>query len=1221
MALHIYLPQDRLRAFVRGESLPYHVQGAALFTDISGFTPLTEALRNSLGSRRGAEELTRQINNVYSVLVAEIERYGGSVIGFAGDAMLCWFDSAHSANASCLAVACGLSLQQGMHAFDAITLPDHSTTSLSLKVAIASGPARRFVVGDPDILLMDALAGATVARTSMAEHLAQRGEVLVDSATADALGAGLSIREWREDIETHECFGVVESLAQLIEPPPPSPLEFDEIEAEKLHPWLHKHIIETEKIGGDSLLAEFRPCTVLFLRFPGIDYDSDEAGMQLDMFIRRAQSIVTKHGGSFLQIVIGDKGSYAYINFGITNAHEDDIYRAVKTALELRQDTPILGFIEPLQIGVTHGTLFAGSTGGITRKTFGAMGDDVNLAARLMTTAVPGEILLSGAVHKAVETRFVFEPRPPLPMKGKAEPLPVFAVSGERKQRAIRLQEPNYALPMVGRQNELRLIEEKLNVALEGKGQVVGIVAEAGMGKSRLLAEVIRLARRKGCVGYGGACQSEGVHTPYLVWKSIWSAFFDIDPELPLRKQVRWLEGELEDRAPSRVEAMPLLNVVLDLDIPENEFTNALEPKFRKSALHALFEECLRASAQDAPLLIVIDDMQWIDALSLDLLEELAKMLADARICFVLAYRPSGATEAQLRVEKLANFTQVELSKLTHVDAEQAVRAKLAQLYPARTGSFPHALVDTMMERAEGNPFYLEELLNYLHDRGLDPFNSTDLKQIELPDSLHTLILSRVDQLSENEKAALRAASIIGRFFRAAWLIDYYPALGELFDIKTELDKLSGMEITPLDTPEPELAYLFKHIIMHEVAYESLPFSLRAKLHEQLANYLERQIAAGNVSETPLLNLLVHHYTHTDNRDKQRVYLQKAGDAALNLSAFHTSVDCFTRLLDLTPKNDPTHAGLALKLADAYFNLGDFPATCAAIEKAQAAAQTDADRASALTLLGNTTSNLGSYPEAEPILVEAVSLARNSSDQRTLCRALYAYGSNCWRMGKMDEAKCGLQESLSLARVVGDVTRELFALNGLGGVALNQGDTSKAEQLWQEVYARATEVGNRDRAMAALNNLGAVADARHDVALEQKYTQQALAMAREIGAQRSVAMLLINLGYVDTKLGNLSAARAGLREGLGLALRLGVQPFVVLATINFAELVHAEGNTDRALALYGLARRQPAWGGEHQRQLDLALESWALTPSEVNAGLARGAELDWDRSIIELLKI
>ena len=228
--------------------------------------------------------------------------------------------------------------------------------------------------------------------------------------------------------------------------------------------------------------------------------------------------------------------------------------------------------------------------------------------------------------------------------------------------------------------NELQIINDKLDLAEQGKGQVIGIVAEAGMGKSRLVAEVIRAARKKGFAGYGGACQSDAVNTPYQAWKSIWGAFFDVDPSAPLKKQIRNLEGEIEDRAPERLQAMPLLNVVLDLEIPDNDFTKTLEPQYRQSALRALLEDCLRAAAKDEPLLIVIEDMHWIDALSHDLLEELARALTDSRVCFVLAYRPPQLARLEApRLEAMPNFTKIELHELN--------ASRSGERHPRETGA------------------------------------------------------------------------------------------------------------------------------------------------------------------------------------------------------------------------------------------------------------------------------------------------------------------------------------------------------------------------------------------------------------------------------------------------------------------------------------------------------------------------------------------------------
>jgi AAA ATPase domain/Adenylate and Guanylate cyclase catalytic domain/Tetratricopeptide repeat len=902
------------------------------------------------------------------------------------------------------------------------------------------------------------------------------------------------------------------------------------------------------------------------------------------------------------------------------SVHEDDARRAVKTALEMQAAAGQLDYLGPLQIGITQGVVLVGTFGGPTRRTYGAMGDDVNLAARLMETAVPGEILVSGNVQKATADDFVFEPRPPLPMKGKAEPLPVFLVTGERQQRAIRLQEPTYALPMVGRQAELQTVNDKLDLALRGKSQVVGIVAEAGMGKSRLVAEVIRLARRKGFAGYGGACQSDAIHTPYQAWKSIWSAFFDVDPAAPLRKQIRLLEGEIEDRAPERVQALPLLNILLNLAIPDNEFTQSLEPKYRQSVLYALLEDCLRAAAQEEPLLIVLEDLHWIDALSHDLLEDLAQALADSRVCFVLAYRPLQlAQPIAQRLEDLPNFTRIELRELNIAEAGQAIRAKLGQLYPARSGGVPAVLVENLMARAEGNPFFLEELLNFLRDRGLDPRDPAVLNKIELPDSMYALILSRIDQLSEREKTALRVASIIGRLFRVDWLTGYYPELGTRSTVNIDLEQLAKLDITPLASPEPELAYLFKHIITHEVTYESLPFATRARLHQLLAEYLEEQIAAGKLAEGIWLDTLVYHYLRTENRAKQRQYLLKAGQAALEVSAYNTAWEYLKRLVELTPADDPGRSALALKLAEAPYSLNNFPAAQAAIQQALDAATTDADRAAALALLGEMTSLMGDYAAAQTTLAEAVPLARASRDPRALCRALYALGDVYWKLGAFPEARQALDESLALARALGDMTRELFALNRLGVTTLRE-DLDEAERLFKEVHTRALAAGNRERTMAALINLGNTASERQDFVAAREYTYQAYALARVLGVQDVIALGALNLAANDISLGQFAAARAEIHEGLALALRIGLPPRVLQAVRMSAYLYHYEGQTGQALALLGLAQRQPAWTDDNQYDVESEISEWGLDPAEVASGLAKGAALDWDLTIQELLK-
>ena len=1159
--LHTYLPQDRRRALARGEQLPGRAHGSVLFADISGFTPLTETLRNLFGSRRGAEELTTHLNAIYTALIAQIERYGGSVTGFAGDSITCWFGDGEQETGdegqgtAARAVACGLALQEAMRPFHTLALSADNHTSLSIKIAIASGSVRRFVVGNPTYGYLDTLAGATVARMAVGEHLAQKGEVIVDLATADALGSALTSHERRTDPETHTQFVVVESItpAEAMPIAEETPLH----EPSLWQAWLHPLVYAREQVGQASFLTEFRPCIALFIRFVGLDYDSHEAGAQLDTFIRQIQAIAAQYDGTLLHLIIGDKGSYIYLNFGALSAHEDDPRRALKTATAVRQAAQELSWLAPLQIGLAQGVMWTGAYGGSTRRTYSAFGDEVNMAARLMQTAAPNEILVSGRIQQTLATDFTFEPRPPISLKGKADPIPVFALLGERQRRPIRLQEPAYALPIVGRQVELQTITAKLALAQQGQAQIIGLIAEAGLGKSRLAAEVIRIAHHKGFVGYGGACQSDGMTTPYLVWKTIWSAFFDIDPAAPLRKQLRLLEGELEERAPQRLESLPLLGQLLNLPLPDNDFTKALAPKDRKGALHALLEDCLKTAAQDQPLLIVIEDLHWIDALSHDLLDELARATTNLSICFLLAYRPPELARLMVpRLESLPAFTKIELRELTAAEAEQSIRAKLTQLYPARSGAVPPALVAKLMARTQGNPFFLEELLNFLRDRGLDPLNPADLDKIELPDSLHSLILSRIDQLTEGQKMTLRVASVVGRLFRADWLTGYYPSLGNFAQVKANLHQLHTLDITPLDTPEPELAYLFRHIVTHEVTYESLPFATRARLHEQLAAYLEQ--AAESQQVTSRLDTIAHHYGHSHNTAKQREYFQKAGDASQAAFANDAALDYFTRLLALLTEQEEQLEAL-LKLGAIQELTGQWGDAEGYYRAGLALTQTTpAAKARCQQALASLLQKRGDFGEALTCLAQAQATWAMLGNQTAVGHTAVEMGGVYWRKGEYGQARHHIEEGLALARSANDQRVMTLALNLLGNVLFTQGDPIGARPLYEESLALRRQLGDQRGIADSLNNLGAVALKQGDYPLAQALFEESLALKREMGDKPNISIALNNLGVLASQQGNHAAAQALYEESLALKSGMDDKPGIVLAKSNLGLVAVAQ---------------------------------------------------------------
>ena len=424
--LTIYMPMDRCQALARGETLPDRATGAALFADISGFTPLTGALAQELGLERGAEELTRTVSQVYTALIDEVHRYGGSVIGFAGDAITCWFDDITAQRA----VACALAMQEAMALCNTVTTPGGTTFPLAAKVAVVAGPVRRLLVGDPEIQVIEAIAGQTLDRLAAAEHVANRGEVVVQAEVAEQLAGYVAIRERRVD-DRGRPIAVISGSVEGVAPAPRPELPLEDLSDAQCRPWVLPDVYERASSGHKQFLSELRPVSALFINFKGIDYDADEAaGVKLDAYIRWVQRVAERYEAIFDHLTMGDKGSYICLAFGAPIAHSDDETRAVCAALELLSPPPELAFIGAIRIGVAAGQALVGTYGGRGRRTYGVQGDRVNLAARLMIAAPEGDILCDDEIYRAAQGQVTFTALPPIRVKGFAEPVAVFRPTG-----------------------------------------------------------------------------------------------------------------------------------------------------------------------------------------------------------------------------------------------------------------------------------------------------------------------------------------------------------------------------------------------------------------------------------------------------------------------------------------------------------------------------------------------------------------------------------------------------------------------------------------------------------------------------------------------------------------------------------------------------------------------------------------------------------------------
>ena len=1204
-----YIPGDRRDALAAGRALPERVHGAALFADISGFTALTEALAGELGSQRASEVLTGHLNRVFHAVIDELHGCGGDVIYFSGDALTCWLDGDDGSRA----VAAGLGMQDAVRREGQVTTPGGISVQLELKVAIAVGPARRFVVGDPEIQLIDVLAGSLVDRIAAVEQLAEKGEVLVHESALDALGDEVVRGEARVSDEAGSA-SVIRGAAHAA-PHPTPPQESWELPAELARHWLLAPVYDRLTAGRGDFLAELRPAYPVFLSFTGIDYDSDEsAGEKLDEFVRAAQHVLTSYGGSLLQVTLGDKGAYLYGVFGTPLAHEDDAARACAASLELQALEHSTAARE-IRIGITYGRLHSGTHGHVRRRTFCCLGDAVNLAARLMSKAPAGGVYISDLVQRRLGEGFSWIELEPLTLKGKAAPVTAYSLTGAPVRRSRRVQ--RYQLPLVGRKEELAVLDARLQEAARGRGRIVGLSAEAGMGKSRLVAEFIRTTRRSGVQVAVGECQSYGTNAGYVVWAEIWRTLFGLDESLPAAEQIAALERALGEIDTALTARTPLLDAVLGLPIPDTELTAAFDPQLRKTSLENLLADCLRAQAQREPLVLVLEDCHWLDPLSRDLLGVIARTVATAAVLLVVVYRPEAALPQDGALGTLRGLEELELALLDQAQMSAVVESKLSQLL-GQGDTASESLRDLVVSRAQGNPFYAEELLNYVHEQGVDLCDQSALSTLELPESLHSLVLSRIDTLPHPPRTTLKVASVIGRTFRAPMLPGVYPDLGEIEEVRTNLQALRQVDLVIPDREEDE-SYLMKHAVTQEVAYESLPYALRATLHGQVGAYIEQQADALERQ----LDLLAHHYWHSVDEPKKRLYLRLAAEHAQASYANAAAIEYYERLASLL--EDAERINVLLELGKVLELVGEWDrargAETGALELAQAIGD---ERAQAWceAAIAEVARKQNRYDEAAERLSRAAAGFEALGDEEGLGRVLHLEGTLAAQRGQLDDARARYQHSLDVRRRLGDVKMMASVLSNLGIVAEYEGDFPLSRSLHERALALRTELGDRWAIANSMTNLGMIAtfEGRNEEARAR--FEDAIRLNSEVGDNWRVVVARNNLGNACRGLGDYEAAREHYAESLRAHREHDDKWALAFLLEDLSRLAALTGEAERALELLGAAdavREQigsPRSAGLDQAiEVDIEAAIATLSADQQRAARARGAAFDAGRAI------
>jgi class 3 adenylate cyclase/tetratricopeptide (TPR) repeat protein len=902
-ALASFLPERLVRRLVEepesaGRPHADRMVGALLLADISGFTAIAERLaRRGPG---GAEELRGLLDGAFRPLLELIAGAGGDVLKFAGDALLaCWPapgpDRERGVTGATVAAAgCAEAMRAALGRFAAAQrLP------LALRIGVGAGEVVVLDVGGERERRELLVAGAAMPQTTGAAERALPGQVVLSEAAAALAGQAAPGPAAPAPAATAAPDGPAGPGAG--------------VPAELVAPYLPRAMLASMVAGHEEWVAELRQITVVFANLPDLDHRIrlDEA----QEVMAALQGALYRYEGSINKLSVDEKGTTLVAALGLPPlAHEDDPARGVQAALAMREALAALG--RRVAIGVTTGRAFCGTVGSRWRREYTMLGAVVNLAARLMQEAGDG-VLCDRATATAARAGLAFEALPAVRVKGRSEPVPVYRPG---RPAAGGGPEPVPRAPLVGRDRERERLAEALGRLLDGgdgdgdgdgrprRVQVLVLEGEAGAGKSRLVAELVDQAAAVGVPVLAGAGDAVERNTPWHAWEELFGRLpaFDVHDRAACRRVVLDLLGpdpELRDLA-------PLLNPVLSLELPETDRSAELSGQGRAGRTRDLLVRLLRAVVGDKPAVLVIEDAHWLDSASTGLVLALSRQRMP--LLLVVATRSQGESRtladefgwsAYRRLLRAPNLERLVLDRLPSEAVEELVGQRLG------AASVPPVLASLVEEKTDGNPLFTEELTFALRDAGLVRVVNgrvelasevPDVLARRLPQTVNAAITSRIDRLSPTQQLTVKVASVIGRVFAVVILRDIHPLRGAVArSLAGDLVEIEKADLVVLDTLEPDLSYLFKHVIIQESAYNLMLLSQRRQLHRSVAEWYERS-GGGDLA------VLAHHWRLAEVPDRAVHYLERAGAEALRQGAYAEAVRFFTALMEL---DGPVPAG------------------------------------------------------------------------------------------------------------------------------------------------------------------------------------------------------------------------------------------------------------------------------------------------------------------------
>lgn len=988
-----------------------------------------------------------------------------------------------------------------------------------------------------------------------------------------------------------------------------------------------------------TLLGERRTVTVLFADASGFTslsehQDEEQVYSLMQGYLGRMMEAVHHYEGTITQFL----GDGVMALFGAPIAHEDSARRAVAAALEMQKSldefTAEVKQRNPIEcrfrVGLNTGPVVVGKINDNLDMDYTALGDTVNLAARMQQVAEPGSVYLSENTYHLVHDYFELKPLGALNIKGKEEPVVAYKVVRERPiSTRFEAAVAHGLTPFVGRDQELTVLRGHLEQAKRGQGQVVFISGVAGIGKSRLLHEFQRASLDDGVTLMEGHCISYGRIIPYLPIIDIIKRKFGVEEGDNDERIIKRVDESTANWEKSAQATVPYLKYLLNVD-PGDPTVAVMDPVDRRAGIFDSLRALLLQESRHQPLQVIVEDLHWIDKNSADVLTALVDMIGSLPVLMILSYRPSYTHSLGER----SYYNRLALGHLAQEDSVVMAEGVL------QVTTLPQQVKQIITSKAEGNPLFIEEVTKSLLESGvLRRTNGTysverSIGEVQVPDTIQEVILSRIDRLDSNAKEALQLASVIGREFTVRLLeriSDIEAQLGET------LDELKLLELIYNKAYFPELSYMFKHALTHDVAYRTLLLERRKVLHCIIAASIE-EFYADRLSEH--YEALAHHYYEGEDWAKALDYLVRAGIKAAAAFANHDALAYFDRALQAHERLENATKEMLIEIyagrAEITFTMTNFTVAVDNYNLLREVAHAIGNRtlegqALAGAAMGHVWAH--EFSEAESMAQEALAIADEDKDDTIKAGGIFVL---CFLDSVRGNLSTGLNRATEAVHLSQKTGQPVYEVNGYIFQNLNHS--------WRGHYEQAHSIGQEGIKAAEQHRLAwPLVQIRWSDALtlagHGRYSEaitmmnDTITICERMGEKVHQSRNWNTLGWVYNELCDWGRAIECNQKGLDLALAHGDSEIILNAQINLADSAFGIGERDQAREeleeLYASLPKQHEWQkwrysqhlthslgevllaeGDMYRAVNLADECLALAePTESRKNIVKGRRL------------